>query len=164
MAASSDGSVVVDGDRASMVFKRRLPHSIEVVWAALTEPDQRGAWFGPSTVDAREGGMIETVAEGPPAPREGRRMTGRILVWDPPHVLEHEWKQRGVAGSTVRYELVADGEETLLTFSHDGLRLGDAKGYGPGKHAFMDRLEAFLAGSKLPNWQQRYADVQHAYK
>ena len=47
-------------------------------------------------------------------------MTGRILVWDPPHVLEHEWKQPIVEDGVVRYELTADGDGTLLRFTHRG--------------------------------------------
>jgi hypothetical protein len=43
-------------------------------------------------------------------------MTGRILVWDPPHVLEHEWKQPIVEDGVVRYELTTDGDGTLLRF------------------------------------------------
>jgi hypothetical protein len=39
-------------------------------------------------VEPRQGGDIETVASGPPRPPDQKRMTGRILVWDPPHVFE----------------------------------------------------------------------------
>lgn len=31
-----------------------------------------------------------TVVDGATTP-DAKRLTGRILVWDPPHVLEHEW-------------------------------------------------------------------------
>ena len=87
-----NGRLTVDGDRAVLNFERRLPFPIDVVWSAITDPDERGQWFGETTIDAREGGMIEMVATGPPLPPERKRMTGRILVWNPPNVLEHEWK------------------------------------------------------------------------
>lgn len=157
------GTVAIDGQHATLSYERRLPHPIEVVWAALTDPDQRSAWFGSTVIDPREGGMIETVSEGPPAPRERRRITGRIRVWDPPHVLEHEWNQQGVSESVVRYELTPDGQQTLLTFVHRGLRAQDARGYAPGGHAFLDRLGAFLDAAEMPDWQERYTTVQHAY-
>ncbi len=35
------GRVVIDGDRAAIVFERRISHPIDVVWAAITEPDRR---------------------------------------------------------------------------------------------------------------------------
>ena len=75
------------------------------MWSAITDPDERAQWFGETSIDAREGGMIDMVATGPPLPAEKKRMTGRILVWDPPHVFEHEWKQAIVEDSVVRYEL-----------------------------------------------------------
>ena len=54
-------------------------------------------------------------------------MTGRILVWDPPNVLEHEWKQPIVEDGVVRYELTADGDGTLLRFTHRGLGVRNAQ-------------------------------------
>jgi Activator of Hsp90 ATPase homolog 1-like protein len=103
------------------------------------------------------------VAEEPPAPVEQKRMTGRILVWDPPHVLEHEWRQRIVEDGVVRYELVEDGAGTLLTFTHRGLSVPNAKGFIPGTHAFLDRLDAHLGGASLPDWSERYAETAPAY-
>lgn len=32
------GAVLADGDSATLVFRRRLPHPPEAVWKALTEP------------------------------------------------------------------------------------------------------------------------------
>jgi len=112
-----DGRLTVDGDRAVLNFERRLPFPVEVVWSAITDPEEREQWFGVTTIEAREGGTIEMVATGPPLPPERKRMTGRILVWDPPHVLEHEWKQPIVEDGVVRYELTADGDGTLLRFT-----------------------------------------------
>lgn len=157
------GTITINGERATLAYERHLPYPIEAVWAALTEPDQRAAWFGPTAIDGGEGGTIEMVAEGPPDTAEQRRMTGRILVWDPPYVLEHEWNQQRIDDSVVRYELVADGNATILRFTHRGLPRGVARGYAPGGHAYLDRLAAFLDGSGIPDWQERYADVQPAY-
>ena len=86
-------------------------------------------------------------------------MTGRILVWDPPHVLEHEWKQPIVEDGVVRYELTADGDGTLLRFSHRGLGVRNASGFRGGTHAFLDRLEAYLSGDGLPDWTVRRLEV-----
>jgi uncharacterized protein YndB with AHSA1/START domain len=158
-----NGTVTIDGERATMTFVRRLPYRIEAVWAALTDPEQRAAWFGPTQIDGREGGMLDMDPKGPPAPPEKRRLTGRILVWDPPHVLEHEWRQAVVDDSVVRYELVADGDATVLTFTHRGLSIRNAQGFVPGTHAYLDRLEAHLNGSELPDWMARFAELQPAY-
>lgn len=150
---------MVEGDRAVLNFKRRLPFPIEAVWSAITDPAERKQWMGEMTIDARVGGQIELVASGPPLPTERKRMTGRILVWDPPHVLEHEWKQPIVEDGVVRYELYPDGDGTLLRFTHRGLSVRNATGFRSGTHAFLDRLQAYLAGTDLPDWSERYAEV-----
>ena len=86
---------------------------MEAVWAAITDPAERAAWFGETTIDARVCGSIEMDPADPPAPPDLKHMSGRILVWDPPFVLEHEWKQRIVEEGVVRYELAPDGDGTL---------------------------------------------------
>jgi Activator of Hsp90 ATPase homolog 1-like protein len=103
------------------------------------------------------------VAEGPPVSREQRTIIGRILVWDPPRVLEHEWNQPLVEKGVVRYELVPEGDATILTFTHQGLSVPSAKGYISGTHAFLDRLTAHLDETDLPDWRQRYAEVQQTF-
>jgi uncharacterized protein YndB with AHSA1/START domain len=155
-----DGTLAVDGARAVLHFQRRLPYPVEVVWAAITDPDQRAQWFGQTHIDPRKGGSIEMVATGPPLPPDRMRMTGRILVWDPPHVLEHEWKQPIVEDGVVRYELAADGTGTLLTFTHRGLGVRNASGFRGGTHAYLDRLEAHLAGAQPPEWAQRKREIE----
>ena len=147
-----------------MTFRRNLPHPIEAVWAALTDPLERKAWFGETAIDGRAGGRIEMMPDEPPAAPDAKRLTGRILVWDPPYVLEHEWRQRIVEDSVVRYELTPDGDGTLLTFTHTGLSVTNARGFIPGTHAFLDRLDAHLAGTDLPDWSNRqYAEVAPSY-
>jgi uncharacterized protein YndB with AHSA1/START domain len=157
-----NGRLTVDGDRAVLNFERRLPFPIDVVWSAITDPREREQWFGETTLDACEGGTIDMVATGPPLPPERKRMTGRILVWDPPNVLEHEWKQPIVEDGVVRYELTADGDGTLLRFTHRGLGVRNATGFLGGTHAYLDRLEAYLSGSELPDWTIRRHEVNQA--
>jgi uncharacterized protein YndB with AHSA1/START domain len=157
------GTLSIRGDVATLTYQRWLPYPIETVWAAITDPAERKAWFGETTIEAREGGTIEMLPEDPPAPPEAKRMSGRILVWDPPHVLEHEWHQRIVEDSVVRYELTADGDGTTLVFTHRGLSVRNARGFAPGSHAFLDRLEAHLAGASIPDWSERYDQVAQAY-
>jgi uncharacterized protein YndB with AHSA1/START domain len=156
-----EGELTVDGELATLRFERRLAHAIEAVWSAITDPAQRNQWMGATTIDARAGGFVETTPNGPPYPPERTTVRGRILVWDPPHVFEHEWQQQilGTRGGVVRYELSRDGDGTLLRFTHRGLSVPGAKGFHPGTHAFLDRLAAQLAGQPLPDWQQRYREI-----
>ncbi len=157
-----DGRLTVDGDRAVLTFERRLPHPVDAVWAAIVDPAERAQWFGDTTIDPHEGGLIDMVAADPPLPAEKKRMTGRILVWDPPRVLEHEWKQAIVEDSVVRYELHPDGDGTLLRFTHRGLGVRNATGFRAGMHAYLDRLEAYLSGTELPDWVTRRLEIIRA--
>ncbi|WP_028932975.1 SRPBCC family protein [Pseudonocardia spinosispora] len=157
------GELLIDGEHAVIRFVRHLPYPIEAVWAAITDPGRRAVWLGETTIDPRVDGTIETVASEPPVPGEAKRMTGRILVWDPPFVFEHEWRQRIVEDSVVRYELARDGAGTVLTFTHRGLGVRNAKGFAPGTHAFLDRLDACLAGTRPPGWSERYEKVAAGY-
>ncbi|PWK91698.1 uncharacterized protein YndB with AHSA1/START domain [Lentzea atacamensis] len=158
------GTVSLDGDHAILTFQRRLPFPIDRVWAAITDPAERKAWLGTTQIGD---GRIVIEPEDPPAPPEAKRVIGRILTWQPPEdghaVFEHEWQQRIVEDSVVRYELESDGGATLLTFTHRGLSERNALGFVPGTHAFLDRMGAHLNGEALPNWSERYAEVAPAY-
>lgn len=158
-----EGRLTIDGDRAALTFERWLPHPVENVWAAITDAEERAQWLGQSTIDGRVGGHIEMVPSDPPIPAAAKKMTGRITVWDPPHVFEHEWNQRVLhdtgAPTVVRYELRPDGDGTRLTFSHRGFDVRDAGGFRPGTHAYLDRLAAYLAGDPPPDWSVRYRQV-----
>jgi uncharacterized protein YndB with AHSA1/START domain len=158
------GTVTTNGDHATLTFERRLPFPIDRVWAAITDPAERAQWFGTTQI---ADGQIVIEPEDPPAPPEAKRVTGRILTWQPPAdghaVFEHEWQQRIVEDSVVRYELRTDGDATLLTFTHSGLSERNALGFVPGTHAFLDRLRAHLTGEQLPGWSERYAEVAPAY-
>ncbi|MEV6842288.1 SRPBCC family protein [Actinoplanes sp. NPDC051411] len=156
------------GDQATMTFRRRLPFPIDAVWAAITDRDQRAAWFGPTTIEPRAGGQITMMPDDPPAAPESKEMTGRILTWQPPGpsgtaVFEHEWHQRIVEEGVVRYELTADGADTVLVFTHHGLSTRNAQGFIPGTHAYLDRLAAHLAAEDIPAWGDRYGQVAPAY-
>lgn len=53
---SREGQLSIENDRAILTFERRLPHPIERVWAAITDPAERGQWMGATSIDAREAG------------------------------------------------------------------------------------------------------------
>jgi len=159
------GRVVIADDEATLVFRRRLPHPPEAVWRALTEPSELLGWYmTKAVIDGREGGSIDFHA-GP----YQLHVTGRILKWDPPRVLEHEWKvaprpelPTGEDG-VIRWELRRHGHGTELHLEHRNLNRETALGFAPGAHAFLDRLEARLGGRTLPDWQERYTLVAPRY-
>jgi uncharacterized protein YndB with AHSA1/START domain len=101
-------------DRIDMRFERHYPRSIETVWSALTDPVRLNDWMGAAHVEPRVGGRYELMLDG------ANPMTGRILIWEPPHVLEFAWSNAHAPESTVRYELSRDGDGVRLVFTHRG--------------------------------------------
>jgi uncharacterized protein YndB with AHSA1/START domain len=163
---SRKGQVIIEGDYATIVFKRLLRHAPERVWDAITNPVELKEWLMCSSakIDGRAGGTVEMVS-GPAQ----FHVTGKILMWKPPHVYEHEWK---VAPGTqmphgeeavFHYELVPQGNDTLLTVTYRRLSRQTAGGFAPGTHVLLDRLEAQLDKKSLPQWMPRFEELRLLY-
>ena len=159
------GNVTVEGEYATLAFERRLPHPPEEVWEAITEAGQLAKWYmTKARIDGRVGGTIDFWA-GP----SQLHVTGIILAWDPPHLFEHEWNveprpelplgERAV----IRWEIVEERGESVLKLTHRRLTRQTALGFAPGTHAFLDRLEASLAKTALPDWRKRVEEMRSSY-
>lgn len=159
----ADGTLIVSDELAVIAFERRLRHPVETVWAALTEPAQLAAWLGPGTLDPRAGGAFALRAGPEDFPALQRTIVGRILVWNPPRLLELEWRQPGFDASVVRYELEPDAGGSILRLTHRRSVAPGALGGRAGWHAYLDRLAACLDGRPVPKWSVRRAQVQDAY-
>lgn len=159
------GRVSFEGEHATLTFQSRLPHPPEAVWSALTDPKQLSAWYMmQAAIDGRRGGSIDFTS-GP-----GQyHVTGRILEWNPPRLLEYEWKIDPRPGmpkgedAVVRWELVRDGRNTLLTLIHRNITGQTARGVAPATHVLLERLAAELDGRPLPEMRSRFAEVQGLY-
>ncbi len=97
----------IDG-RPALRFERRLPHSVQRVWRAVTEPTELERWF---------------VAPVPWTPVDGEAFeaggqSGRITELDPPHVIRWEWGAERYA-----FELAPQGR-WLRVADHPRLRPG----------------------------------------
>jgi uncharacterized protein YndB with AHSA1/START domain len=158
------GSLHVDRERATMVFRRRLSHPPERVWKAITDPAELSKWhLTDAAIDGRVGGAVRLHRANPRF-----EVTGRILTWDPPRVFEHEWKVAPGAftsageDSIIRWELTPEGAGTVLSLSHRNLSRKFASVYIAGTHAFLDRLAAQLDQRPLPDIS-RSAEVREFY-
>jgi uncharacterized protein YndB with AHSA1/START domain len=162
----SYGTVTVEGNYATLRYKRRLFYPREEVWKAITDPDQISAWFTTKAIiEGRKGGTIDFIS-GP----SSMHTTGLILTWDPPHIFEHEWHidpnsdlPAGEPDSVIRWELVQEDTYTLLNVTFSRLTKNTALGFAPGTHVFLDRLEAYLNHEVLPEWIERYEAVKRFY-
>jgi uncharacterized protein YndB with AHSA1/START domain len=163
------GSVVVDDDgRVTLIFQRLLRHSIDRVWLAVTTPDELAQWLLRSAlIEPHVGGRIEYVSSPEPIV-----WFGRVLVWDPPRVYEHEFntdpdprfaRHLQAERTIARWELASHGKSTLLTLRFKGFTPQVAAGFAPGLHAYLERLEAWLDQRPLPDWLARFEELRPLY-
>jgi uncharacterized protein YndB with AHSA1/START domain len=125
--------------------QRRLAHGVDDVWKALTDPEEVQAWMQApnASLDGRAGGQVDIDA--------ALHVTGRILVWEPPHVFEHEFRlapsRQLPAGedAVLRYELQPDGDGCRLTMTFTRLTPATARLFSGGIKGGLDRLEKHLA-------------------
>ncbi len=151
-----EGTLERIGDRARLTYTRSLNHAPEKVWRALTESDDLAAWFpdGAPRGKFAEGEALEFGEEG------GTSFTGTVLTIDPPRVLEYLW-----GDDTLRFELRADGNGTVLTFTDTFDDYGKAARDGAGWHACVENLVHALDGTAPPadgiaHWRGLYAEYQ----
>ncbi|MFN7922835.1 MAG: SRPBCC family protein [Bryobacteraceae bacterium] len=160
------GTLIEEGDFATLTFQRHYRHRIEHVWDAISTPEGLREWLlcTQATIEGRAGGRIEMVS-GPAQ----YRSSGEILVWDPPRVLEYEWNVAPVPEmpqgerAIFRYELTSEGDTTHLVVTYRRITRRTASGFLPGLHALLDRLEAQLDGLALPDWFARFAELRAEY-
>ena len=147
-----NGSLETVYDRPALRFERRLDHSVERVWRAVTEPAELERWFvAPVDWKPELGEVFESGGEA-----------GEITELEAPHLLAWTW-----GGQLFRFELRADGEGCRLAFTHvfDDRALGAQT--AAGWETYLNRLDAHLAGDFLseaaahqswPELHERYAE------
>ena len=133
-----EGRLERAGDGWQLHFTRRLPHPPEKVWRALTEPEHLKEWF-PNDIEGerKEGATLRHVFRNDEAPDMG----GEMVVYDPPSVLEFTW-----GDDTLRFELRADGDGTVLDLVDVLEDVGKGARDGAGWHVCLDALEQHLRG------------------
>jgi uncharacterized protein YndB with AHSA1/START domain len=162
------GTLQPNGELATLEFERHYPHAIEHVWDAIATEEGLRGWLMCTLVEieARVGGRIE-LRSGPP----GYHSRGVVLAWEPPHLLEYEWNvaalpempkgERAIFRFALRSE--DDGRATHLQVTYSRLTRETARGFLPGLHAFLDRLEAQLAHESLPDWFALFGTLRALY-
>ena len=148
-------SIEIEGEKATLIFRRLLRHPPEAVWRAITNPEELRQWFlATATLEGRVGGRVDLV-QGP----YRAHGTGRVRVWDPPRLLEYDF--HGVPGGNlppgldgvIRWELVPEAGGTLLVLTFRGLSKPIATTLAGGVKGYLARLEAQLDGRPLPEWR-----------
>jgi uncharacterized protein YndB with AHSA1/START domain len=120
--------------------------SPETVWELLVDPEQVTRWMGQvATWDVRPGGeyRFEVVP--------GHTARGEFVEIDPPRRLVQTWGWEDgpvtPGSTTIEYELVPDGDGTLLRFTHSGLPNAEAAAsHAHGWDHYFERLSIVAAG------------------
>jgi uncharacterized protein YndB with AHSA1/START domain len=125
--------------------------SPETVWQFLVDPDKTILWMGErATIDARPGGAwsIDVIP--------GNTASGEFIEVDPPHRLVYSFgwastrsdeNQVPLGSTTIEIDLVADGDGTLLHFTHRDLPSAkSAESHTVGWTHYLDRLAVAAAG------------------
>jgi len=153
------GVLRIEDGRRSVRFERQLASPPAEVWDALTSPERLARWLAPGAIGAHAGGGVRLDFG------EGGVVTGRVRSWEPPSLLEYEWRFEGETESVVRFELTPAGEGTLLVLDHRALAAGHAAGYSAGWHAYLASLQADLEdGDGGGSWDERFATALPRYR
>jgi uncharacterized protein YndB with AHSA1/START domain len=140
-------------------FERRLPGSVEQVWAHLTEPAKLAAWYGEDgSIEPREGGVVRL---------SGGHIRGVVTQWKPHRRLAYTWNVFGPGEAESPYpesyltlELEPGDGEVALTLTHLPVLERFEGQNAMGWHTYLDMLSASLAGQPLesrPVYMERNA-------
>lgn len=95
-----------------------IPHPIDAVWDALTDPRRLEAWFMPNDFEAEVGHRF-TLDTG----RWGVTSC-EVTELDPPRTLTYAWRN-GPLDTTVTWQLTVEGRGTRVLLLHAGFDLDD---------------------------------------
>jgi uncharacterized protein YndB with AHSA1/START domain len=132
-------------------FERHLPHSVERVWAALTDPALMAQWLMQNDFAPRVGHRFTLRAT--PVPGWSGITNCEVLELVPLQKLVYSWGDGSESDSGLRtvatWTLTQTPEGTLVRFVHSGFRtkdMGGYKGMGGGWPRILERLERVCAG------------------
>ena len=139
--AAMGAQVEKNGDEWTLVLVRDLRQPPEMVWRALTEPEQLREW-APFDADRNletTGPVMLATVKAP----KSQVSASTVTRADAPEVLEYDW-----GGNRMRWELKPHGRGTRLTLWHNIDRRYIAMG-AAGWHICLDVLGKLLAGDAI---------------
>ena len=148
----TDGTLETIDGRPALRFERTLPHPIERVWRAVSEPAELERWF-PAAADW-------TPAKGETFEAYGA--TGEVTEVDAPHRLAWTF-----GSERYSFDLAAQEDGCRLIFTHAFDDRGAAAQTAAGWATYLSRLDVHLDGGYLSEeaahepWEEvheRYAE------
>lgn len=167
LGPADNARIEKDGERWVLVLRRKLRHSPESVWEAISDPEQLREW-APFEADARldvVGSRVRLTTVGAPTPDVTVTVIERA---EPPHLLLYEW-----GGSAMRWELTPTPGGTILTLwtsiDREYIAMGAA-----GWHLCFAVMDRWLSGNPvgrvvgadamaLPEWQRLHQEYSQQF-
>ena len=168
----ADGIVEKGPDGSTQVrFTRRLPHPVERVWEALTDPAELRKWWGEAGLDLVDGGRFALRWRNTDEDGNAATLDGAIRKVDPPRLLEivAAWGSTGSddpgTDTTLTWELEPDGAHTVLRFTNTIAAPADDTLTAAGWHMHLDALATVLAGGEvdIAHPEPIFAPIHQAY-
>lgn len=148
-------------------FERRLRHSPQRVWAALTTPQGLACWLAEAVIEPKAGGRMDLnfrqpATENFPDTCEVREQANEVLVFQPFTQFEHTF---GGADSVVSWRLTPDGDGTHLALIHRMARDWESNVANTlaGWHHHMEGLDDAATGAAYPWRWSRWTALRDAY-
>jgi uncharacterized protein YndB with AHSA1/START domain len=152
----ADGIVERAPDGSTQIrFVRRLPHPVDRVWEALTDPAELHRWWGDTDLELAEGGRFALRWRNTDPDGNAATLDGAITKLDPPRFLEISaaWGTTGSTGpgtpTTLTWELEPVGGHTVLRFTNTLPTPPEESTTAAGWHLHLDALAATLAGEAV---------------
>lgn len=142
-----------DSSLVRLVYRRNFLLPIGEVWAALTDPDKLGHWYGTYTGDPASGQVRLTMTDD----HDSATTDVRILRCTPPSGFSVDQD-----GWLLEVALHQVGRITTLEFTHRHVPRSEAGEIGPGWQYYLDRLNAVLTDTRPPLWDD-YLDLVDEY-
>jgi uncharacterized protein YndB with AHSA1/START domain len=129
----TDATVDTSGPRPAIRFERQVPQPPDVVWRALTDPEELRSWF-PCEIVAKEwkvGAPLTFLFREHDVPA----LTGTVLELDEPRLLAYTW-----GDETLRFELTPHASGGTILVLSDELAPGIAARNAAGWEICLERL------------------------
>jgi uncharacterized protein YndB with AHSA1/START domain len=150
-----DGELIRDGDGYVLRFQRDLPHPVDAVWQAISDPTHLAAWFPhPVELELRMGGkavfLLDPDFDIDP---ELIASSGEVVELDPKRTFAFTW-----GNDLLRFELSPTADGCRLVFTHHLPHRAGANRTAAGWSVCLDALDAALANrpADSPGWRRYY--------
>lgn len=140
------GAVVREDGEVLLRFERHYDVPAADVWSALTDPDRTARWLGRWTGDPASGQVLLSMADEEGTPTE----PVTVDRCTPPTRLDVTMTT-GDGPWPLTVLLTETAGRTRLLFTHRLAEPYDASAVGPGWHYYLDRLDAVVAGTPVPD-------------